>query len=141
VKRGPLRIVLIEDNPADVYLIEQALSERGIPCEIQHFASGDEALEFFHSTHRLTRGQPDLILLDLHLPGTQGDEVLRIIRHDPYLMSVPVAIISGADLMRLRDTDLAGSNRIIRKSMDLDVYLQDVGDAVSELCGVLESPG
>jgi CheY-like chemotaxis protein len=127
------RIVLIEDNQADVFLIEQALQDRGLDFELVHYATGDEALEHCCPGPELPLVPPDIILLDLHMPGTEGPEILRLLRNEPRLMDVPVAIISGADPARLKRTDLTGSTRVIRKSMELDTYQGDVGDAVKEM--------
>lgn len=128
-----IRIVLIEDNQADVYLIEQALRDRRFEFELVHYASGDEALQHFCPEPGMPLDPPDLILLDLHLPGTEGHEVLRAIRDEPRLKGVPVAILSGADPQRLRRTDLTGSNLVIHKSMELEKYMSAVGDAVLQL--------
>jgi CheY-like chemotaxis protein len=131
--RGPVRIVVIEDNQADVFLIDQSLRLRGIDFELVHFASGDEALLHLCRASDLPLEPPDLILLDLHLPGTDGHQVLRALREEPRLTKVPIAVLSGADPGFLRRIDLSGSTRLLRKSMDLDTYQNEVGDSVLEI--------
>jgi len=127
------RIVLIEDNHADAYLIEEALREQGIASEITRYADGDEALRQLIPASGRLPPLPDLVLLDLHLPGTEGSEILRAIRAERHYRHVPIAVISGAPPDRLKHLDLSGSARLVHKSMDLSEYLHDVGVAVLEL--------
>ena len=76
-------ITLVEDNPGDVLLVRKALQERGIAFELTCFDDGEEALK---SLSRQERDEPDIILLDLNLPKTEGVEVLRRIRSIPKLV-------------------------------------------------------
>src|SRR5688572_15037911 len=113
------RIVLIEDNDADAYLIQVALRQCGIDFELSHLNNGDHALQYL--SHESP--PPNLVLLDLHLPGTDGPEILRAIRDDTRLANVPVIIVSGASADWLRGLDLSRSTSLIHKSMDVDEYL------------------
>ena len=124
-----LRIVVVEDNSADVFLIEEALRLHEIDFELLRFEGGEEALEHLRAPPVL----PDLILLDLHIPGTDGAGILRSIRAQPRLAGVPVVILTGALREHLRAVDLSGAACIVHKSMDLDEYLQNVAWAVIEL--------
>jgi len=129
----PLSIVLIEDNLADVYLIERSLRMHEIDFELVRFDNGDEALRYLCPPLELSLERPDLILLDLHLPGTEGPEILKAIGAESRLEGVPVAILTGAYLESLAKLDLARSSCIIHKSMDPEEYLSDVARAVLEL--------
>lgn len=133
-----LRIVLIEDNEADVFLIQESLRKHGIAFELVHYASGDSAVRSLCRASPSPANAPELVLLDLHLPGTEGTEVLRSLREEEYMRDVPIVIISGAPMMRLQDFDLSGADRVILKSMDLEEYLRNVGRAVLELSEKIE---
>ena len=125
------RIFLVEDNPADVLLVRKALQETGIDFNLTSFADGQKALD---NLAQQDRKAPDVILLDLNLPRTEGIEVLRKIRNMPSLADVPVAILtsseSPADMHR---TALLGAARYIRKPIRLDDFLREVGHGVEEM--------
>jgi CheY-like chemotaxis protein len=127
----PAHITLVEDNPADVLLVKKALQERGIAFELTCFENGEEALK---SLSRQERNEPDIILLDLNLPMTEGVEVLSRIRSIPELVNVPVAILtssaSPADIHRAK---LLGVARYISKPIALDDFLREVGRQVEEM--------
>ena len=128
-----LRIVLVEDNSADAYLIETSLREGRIDYELVRFDHGEAALEHVQRLGNPEAGLPDVFLVDLHLPGSDGLTVLRAIRREPRLAHVPVVIMTGACPEHLGEVDLSGANRIVHKSMDLDEYMRDVAGAVQEL--------
>ncbi len=126
-----IRIVLVEDNPADVYLVKRALREKGIECEMTWFEDGDKALKAL-SGHGSEA--PDLILLDLNLPKTDGVKVLGTIRAIPELADVPVGIItsseSPADMHR---TAALGAARYINKPSTLDDFMREVGQGIASI--------
>jgi len=96
---GKLHIVLIEDNPSDVYLMSLALEENGVAFELTNFQSGAEALPILcpdaGATDRLP--PPDLIVLDLNTPGPDGFEVLARIKSNADLDKVPVPILTSSE--------------------------------------------
>jgi two-component system response regulator len=123
--------MLVEDNPGDVLLVKKALQEKGIAFELTCFEDGAEALK---SLSRQDGSAPDVILLDLNLPMTEGVEVLRRIRSIPGLVGVPVAILSSsASPSDLHRTKLLGVARFISKPIALDDFLREVGGAVEEM--------
>ncbi len=126
-----IRIVLVEDNPADVYLVKRALRERGIEFEMTWFEDGDKALKALSVDGSQA---PDLILLDLNLPKTDGVKVLGTIRAIPELADVPVGIItsseSPADMHR---TAALGAARYIKKPSTLDEFMREVGQSVASM--------
>lgn len=125
------RIVLVEDNPADVFLIKKALQERGIEFDLTCFEDGQKALESFS---RKGRNEPDLILLDLNLPKMDGIEVLRAIRDMPRLASVPVVILTSSESPKDKNRiTLLGASRYIMKPSRLEDFLRDVGSGVEEI--------
>ena len=80
---NPAQIVLIEDNPADVFLIELALKENGIVYELTRFASGEEAVQSSLRPDASEPFVPDAILLDLNTPRSDGFEVLAKLKQSP----------------------------------------------------------
>ena len=129
------RIVLIEDNPSDVYLLRCALNERGIPFELRHFEDGDEALRAIVAEPEL---KPDLILVDLNLPRREGFDILIRIRQNPRLVGIPVGVFTSSDAPRDKHrVALIGVERYIHKPPTLEGFLDQVGAAVEELL----SPG
>ncbi len=83
-----IRVLYIEDNPANIEVVTRFLKTRP-SMRLQSVISGQAGLE------SATREIPDLILLDLHLPGLHGDEVLRRLRANPATTAIPVAILSA----------------------------------------------
>lgn len=91
----PGRILLIEDNPADARIIVEAIGEAGIGSQLTVLHHGEEASDFLYRQGRFARaGRPDLILLDLNLPGRDGREILAQIKKDPVLLRIPVIVLT-----------------------------------------------
>jgi CheY-like chemotaxis protein len=91
------RILLVEDNPADCRLIEEGLKSNGVPYVLWVSHDGVQALQ------RLLRAgpyndapRPDLILLDLNLPGISGWDVLRSVKQHPDLLDIPVVVLTSS---------------------------------------------
>ena len=128
-------ILLAEDNPADIYLIRQALQEHNVPCEMHVVEDGQSAIQFVTAMEKraLDPRRPDLILLDLNLPQHDGIEILRLIRSNPDLARIPVAILTSSDSPRDRDAvDQLGITRYIRKPSDLQTFL-NIGNTIKEI--------
>jgi chemotaxis family two-component system response regulator Rcp1 len=92
-----MHILLVEDNPADMRLISEALAEGQVPARLQWVSTGEDALACLRRSD--TPGGialPDLILLDLNLPGLLGHEVLAEIKADPALLHIPVVVLSSS---------------------------------------------
>lgn len=118
----PPRIVVIEDNPADVALLRRALDEQGEEYDFLVISDGEKALRFVDEQREAVDLVPCVILLDLHLPRHDGAAVLRAIAREPKLNHVQVAVWTtlasplekeeamrcGADLYRLKPTSLEG---------------------------------
>jgi CheY-like chemotaxis protein len=127
---APIRILLVEDNPADVYLIEEALRTHGVQFEMKWLRDGEQALELLTEDGL---GAPDLVLLDLNLPRVDGKEVLTRIRQTPHLAGVPVAIMTSSDSPQdRREMADLGASCYIKKPPTLDEFLE-VGGVIKNL--------
>lgn len=121
-----MNLLLIEDNPADVRLVREALDESGLAIQLHWAASGEEALGFLQRQVPFQHvPTPDLVLLDLNLPGLSGHEVLARIKSDPALLSIPVvALTSSAALQDVLDAYRAHVNSYMVKPADFDQFLR-----------------
>lgn len=121
-------ILLVEDNPADVRLTQEALREGKLRNSLTVAETGEKALAML--SRRLSHAdspRPDLILLDLNLPGRSGREVLAEIKADPDLKRIPVVILttSKAEEDVVKSYNLH-ANAYITKPVDLDKFMQVV---------------
>ena len=127
----PKHILLIEDNPADVELTRQCFLESQIPNEVHAALNADTAFAFLRRTGQFANApRPDLVLLDLNLPGIDGREILAGIKSDPDLQMIPVVVLTTSDA----DTDIREAYRLqansyLRKPVDLDEFIE-LADAV-----------
>lgn len=124
----PIELLLVEDNPGDVRLTQEALREGKVRNHLQVAVDGVEALAFLRREGQYANApQPDLILLDLNLPKKSGREVLAEIKADPALRRIPVVIltVSKAEEDVLKSYNLH-ANCYITKPMDLDQFLEVV---------------
>jgi len=94
----PPDILLVEDSPGDVLLVREALSGLDMCGEIHVVGDGNEAMRFLNQEEGfLDAPVPDLILLDLNLPGMDGREVLREVKEHPEWHRIPVAVLSTSE--------------------------------------------
>lgn len=90
-----LEILLVEDNPADVRFLNEVLKEARLANRVTALSDGDAALRYLRGEGSCSGAvKPDLVLLDLNLPGKDGRKVLTEIRRDPLLSALPVIVLS-----------------------------------------------
>jgi CheY-like chemotaxis protein/anti-sigma regulatory factor (Ser/Thr protein kinase) len=106
-------VLYVEDNPSNLRLVERVLAERG-GVDLLTTAEGEEVQRLVH------RHQPELVLLDLHLPDTDGEEVLRRLKADPRTADVPVVVVS-ADVTpeHIQRMLAAGAREYLTKPLDV----------------------
>jgi len=125
------RVVLIEDNPADVLLIREAIRDAGLALELITFSDVPEAIAGLED-HAAAR--PDAILVDLNLPKGEGMTVIQALKASARLADVPLAILTSSESPRdLEQAQRLGVTRYIHKPATLDEFLTRVGGAVAEL--------
>ncbi len=124
-----MEVLLVEDNPADVRLTEEALREGTVPLHLSVTPDGEEALAFLrHEGRYAAAPRPDLVLLDLNLPRLDGHAVLAALKADPSLRRIPVVVLSTSEA----EADIATSydlhaNCYVSKSPDLDQFFRVMG--------------
>lgn len=127
-KGEPIEILLVEDNPGDVRLTEEALKEGKVKNNLNVVEDGIEALTFLKRVDEYADAPiPDLILLDLNLPGKNGKEVLEEIKNDPDLKWIPVVILTTSEEEKdIIKTYSLHANCYIAKPVDLEQFIKVV---------------
>ena len=120
-------ILLVEDNPDDVFLTLRALKKNKIGNKVFVVGDGVEALDYLFCQHRYADRSPtdlpQLVLLDLRLPKMDGMEVLERIRADKRTRTLPVVILTGSDEeQKLVESYKRGANAFMRKPVDFDQF-------------------
>jgi CheY-like chemotaxis protein len=118
-------VYLVEDNPADVFLVEEALREHGVDCQLRIAESGDQAISWIEALDRAEKANcPDLILLDLNLPRQGGHAVLDRLRQSPRCGEVPVIVMTSSDAPQDRESaQTLGIHHFFRKPLQLADFL------------------
>ncbi len=124
-------ILIIEDTIDDYEACVAALTQdNNLANPIFHCETGDDGLDYLRGAGKFSSTKPELpclILLDLNLPGTDGREVLSIIKADPRLKSVPVVVMtSSRDQTDIDDCYHQGANSYIVKPVDLDGFIKSI---------------
>jgi CheY-like chemotaxis protein len=129
------KILLAEDNPADVYLIRTALEEHSVKLPLQVAADGREVLEIISQQAVLAEPQLKLIILDLNLPRHDGIEILQRLNETKALADVPVVVLTSSDSPRDRiaATEL-GATRLLQKPSNLEQFLS-LGAVFKQILG------
>jgi two-component system response regulator len=137
----PFRILLVEDNPADVRLTRLALSDAN-STHLSVAADGEQALSMLrHESGYHEEPRPDLILLDLNLPKKHGHEVLAEIKGDPRLCSIPVVVFSTSRYHEDIDRSYRlQANAYVAKPRDLEDFLSTVRSCEAFWRGLAELP-
>ncbi len=116
------RILVVEDNDMNMQLVEYLLEEGGY--DIAKASSGEEALAIAHDR---AAAPPDLILMDIHLPGMDGLSVVRAMKADDRMASVPILALTAHAMRGDKDRFLeAGCDGYISKPIDVKTFLTSI---------------
>jgi CheY-like chemotaxis protein len=123
-----VEILLVEDNPGDVRLTQEALKESKLVNKLHLVGDGEEALAFLRKQgNHASAPRPDLIVLDLNLPKKSGREVLAEIKEDPDLKRIPVVVLtmskSEGDVLAAYDLK---ANCFITKPLGIEQFVEVV---------------
>ena len=124
----PVEILLVEDNPGDVRLTQEALKEGKVYNNLHWAKDGVEALEFLRRQGKHAKApRPDIILLDLNLPKKDGREVLAVVKNDADLKHIPVVVLTTSEAEEdvLKSYSLH-ANCYVTKPVDLEKFIHVV---------------
>jgi len=125
----PARVLLVEDNEADVRLTREALREAGEDVRLSAVGDGEQALAYLRREAGFAEApRPDLVLLDLNLPRKNGLEVLDELRADERLAAIPVIVLtSSAARADVEAAYTRGANAFVVKPLELDAFMDLIG--------------
>lgn len=131
------QILLLEDNAADVFLVQTALESAGMRFHLEVCSDGSEGLSRIRDCIDRRASCPDLLLLDLNLPKVGGEKILEHLRKNEIGIGtkIPVLVLSSSDSPKDRQRAASfGIEHFFRKPPDLDEFLQ-LGQIIKSLLG------
>jgi two-component system, chemotaxis family, response regulator Rcp1 len=137
-----IKILLVEDNPGDVRLIQEIFHEGKIFNNLDIARDGEDALDYLHQRGIYeNHSRPDLILLDLNLPKKNGNEVLVEIKNDENLRRIPIIILTASkaeeDIARAYDHH---ANCYLTKPIDLNQFINVIQQIKSFWLSIVQLP-
>lgn len=119
-------ILVVEDNPSDAMLAREAFREAGVPVTLQVVGDGYEAMSYLRGEDPFeSRELPELILLDLKLPGKDGTQVLREIKEDHDLRRIPILVLTTSAARRdILDAYELHANSYLRKPVSFEEFVE-----------------
>ena len=139
---APIEILLVEDNPGDVRLTQEAVREAKIRNTLNVVNDGEQAIAYVRRRGEYAdRPRPDLILLDLNLPRKDGREVLQDLKSDPDLHRIPVVVLTSSEAEQdiLRTYDLY-ANAYVSKPVDLEQFMHVVSSIQDFWLNIVKLP-
>ena len=129
----PVEILLIEDNPVDIRMTQEAFKDYRVANNLHSVTDGEAGMDFIYQRGKYKDApRPDLILLDLNLPKKDGRAILDEVKANPKLRAIPIVVLTTSEL----DEDMMGSycrnaNAFITKPIDFDDFvtmMRSIGD-------------
>ncbi|MGE5296883.1 MAG: response regulator [Solirubrobacterales bacterium] len=113
-------ILLVEDDPVDALAIKRAVQDLHLKASLTHVVCARDAIAHLRSAQN---DKPGLILLDLHMPDTDGLEFLQVLKNDPALTDIPVVALTGSDAPRdvLKSFDLGIAGYMVKSTQYKDL--------------------
>jgi CheY-like chemotaxis protein len=125
-------ILVADDDEHDLQMTLDALASRGVTSRVIAVHDGAEAMDFLHSRGSFqsrTPGNPEILLLDLNMPRLDGWEVLRLIKADVTLKTIPVVIFTSSQRERdVRESYELGANAYVVKPIDYEKFSDAIRD-------------
>jgi DNA-binding response OmpR family regulator len=130
------QILIVEDNPADIFLIRAAIAAARIDADLHVAKDGEQAIEFFDEADGVsTAPHPALVILDINLPKKHGGEVLEHMRRSRRCANALVIVVSTSDSSQDREAMASlGADRYLQKSSNYKEFMK-LGAVVRELLG------
>jgi len=140
IELRPITILLVEDDPADQKLIKVSIESQRVANDLYIVNTGEEGMDFLYQRGDCSGGvpRPDLILLDLNMPGMGGKEFMKRIKDDENLKQIPVVIVTTSDLEKdIIDSYNLQASGYVRKPVTLDGFkevMEKIGEYWFVLC-------
>jgi CheY-like chemotaxis protein len=124
-------ILIVEDSPEDYEITVRALRKSKLNNPIYHCDNGDDAMDFIYQRNRFSdktlAPRPGIILLDLNIPGTGGKEILKELKSDPQMKSIPVVVLTTSnDTRDINRCYEYGANSYLQKPVDLIRFFESI---------------
>jgi CheY-like chemotaxis protein len=130
MKQNYLRIILVDDDEDDRFLFKDAVEEMDAGIHLNTVTACEELMELLHAS--AGDALPDIIFLDLNMPGQNGQECLEEIRRHHKLRNIPVAIYSTSNSQRdIQETFHKGANLYIQKPREFDQLKKVISEVIS----------
>jgi CheY-like chemotaxis protein len=135
-------VLLVEDNPGDVRLVREALQEAGSMARLHVCQNGEEALAFLlREGEHTTAPRPDLIIMDLAMPPMCGKDLLRHLKQDPKLKTIPVVVFtSSTSEIDVSESYELHANCYVTKPLDFAEYLETIATIQRFWFGIVRLP-
>jgi CheY-like chemotaxis protein len=139
----PIEVLLVEDDPGDVLMTQEAFKDYKIANNLTVVTNGEDAISYLRRQGEFADvPRPDLVLLDLNLPRRDGREVLREVKGDPELRAIPIVVLTTSDA---EDDVLASynlhANAYVRKPVDFEQFVSAVRSVDDFFIRVVRLPG
>ena len=126
-------ILAIDDDPADQFLVQEAMRTANLQYDLRLVSDGDEAIEYLYHRGRYTDDRkaprPNLILLDLNMPRLNGRQVARAIKSNPNFRTIPIVVLTTSRLDQdVEELYQAGVNSYIQKPVNFDEFTEVLRD-------------
>jgi two-component system, chemotaxis family, response regulator Rcp1 len=138
----PIDILLVEDNPGDIRLTQETLTDSKMHNNVIVVYNGEEALAYLYRRGEYRSAvRPDLIILDLNLPKKGGLEVLEQVKEDPELKHIPIVILTSSkaeeDILKTYNLH---ANCYVTKPLDLEQFCTVVNTIESFWLSIVKLP-
>lgn len=134
-------ILLVEDNPADIKLISEVIKNENVPIKLLVINDGERAIEFLKFKIKSNYYMPKLVILDLNLPKKDGKEVLKVIKEDHDLKTIPVIILTTSPFKEdIIESYQNHVNAFITKPVDLMKFIQIIESTLDFWLKSVETP-
>jgi CheY-like chemotaxis protein len=143
VAEDRIEVLLVEDDPGDVLMTQEAFKDYKIANNLTVVSNGEDAIAYLRKEGRYDGAPtPDLVLLDLNLPRRDGREVLREVKGDPSLRRIPIVVLTTSDAEEdvLASYDLH-ANAFVRKPVDFEQFVAAVRAIDDFYLAVVRLPG
>ncbi len=126
-------ILVVDDDPADQFLVQEAMKTINLDHNLQLVSDGDEALDYLYGrgrySDRFRSPRPDLILLDLNMPRYSGRQVALAVKSNPYLKKIPIVVLTTSPQEDdVDDLYSIGVNSYMHKPINFDEFIAALRD-------------